>query len=390
MVEAVAALIMPLHQYACSATIPVTASALASNPTAVKKNFHQGMELAVHGLHHVDYSMLSLERQRDHILQATKIFQRLGISATGFRCPYLRWNKDTLTVLKDSGFSYDSSQALEWDVVGKLSTDSYRRVLDFYGAQSANRYPSLPVWSDNLIRIPYCLPDDEALVDRLHITDVDVMAEIWLAMLDRAYESGELFTLGLHPERAPLCQAALLAVLDKARSLSPGVWVARLDEIASWSRALGETTYEIHPEGQDLYHFYISAPERATVLFGSSKITGSAQPGTADYRVVFTLRSDQRPLIGLAPGSPVALQRFLRRQGYLVESSAYPTAYALYLDRQTFQPEDEKPLLAQIKHGDWQLVHLSRWPDGARCGLAITGDLDAFTIWDYAKRVLAS
>ena len=118
-----------LNQSACSATIPVTASALAANPAAINKDFLQGMELAIHGLHHVDYSKLSLEHQLDHLRQARGIFQRLGVPVTGFRCPYLRWNGDTLTALKETGFTYDSSQALAWDVVDGLPIDAYRRFM---------------------------------------------------------------------------------------------------------------------------------------------------------------------------------------------------------------------------------------------------------------------
>jgi peptidoglycan/xylan/chitin deacetylase (PgdA/CDA1 family) len=389
-----AVLMDTLSQYACPATIPVTASALASNPKLAHMYSHQGLELAIHGLHHVDYSLLSLERQLNHLRQAREIFQRLGAPVTGFRCPYLRWNVDTLTALKETGFTYDSSQALDMDVVEDLSTDAYRRALDFYRAQSANSYPALPGWSGNLIRIPYCLPDDEALVDRLHITDESVMADIWLAMLERAYQAGELFTLGLHPERASVCLAAMQAVLVKAHSLSPGVWIARLDEIAAWFRSLGETNFELHPESSNLFHVKISAPNRATVLVRAAEIMADKQPWIGEFHVVstnaFTLRSDKRPLVGLSPGSPIALQRFLRHQGYLVEVSADSQAYAVYLDRRAFQAEDELPLLAGLERGDWPLVRLSRWPDAARCGLAITGDLDAFTIWDFGRRILAS
>jgi hypothetical protein len=243
-----------------------------------------------------------------------------------------------------------------------------------------------------LIRIPYCLPDDEALVDRLHISDVQVMAEIWLAILDRVYQAGELFTLGLHPERAPVCLGALQAVLIKARSLAPGVWVARLDEIAAWFRILGRSTFKIDFEGGDLYYVKIVAPDRATVLVRATEIIATTQPWDTNYQIVgtreFFLRSDKRPLIGLAPGCPTALELFLRHQGYLVEISARPQLYTLYLDRRSFQPEDERPLLAELEQNLGPLVRLSRWPDAARCGLSITGDVDAFTIWDYARRIL--
>jgi peptidoglycan/xylan/chitin deacetylase (PgdA/CDA1 family) len=391
---AIAILRNTLSQYAASATIPVTASALEANPALAKKNSLQGMELAIHGLHHLDYSLLSLEHQLKHLCQAQEIFQKMGMPVTGFRCPYLRWNADTLTALKQTGFVYDSSQAMAWDVVGKWSTDAYQRALDFYRAQSASAYPALPGWSESLVRIPYSLPDDEALVDRLQITDVRVMAEIWLAMLDRAYQEGELFTLGLHPERAPVCQAALSAVLVKARSLSPGVWVARLDEITNWYRELGETTYEIDFEGGDLYYIKITAPEQATILARATEIMAVTRRWVSDFKVVlsreFFLRSDKRPLVGLAPDSPVSLGRFLRHQGYLVEVSTNSQAFAVYLNRRTFHPEDERSLLAELDRGQWPLVRLSRWPGAARCALAITGDVDAFTIWDYAKRILVN
>ncbi len=311
--RSLAALVNTLNQYACSATIPVTASALASNPKAAKKDSFQSLELAIHGMHHVDYSMLSLENQLEHLHQARVIFKQLGIQITGFRCPYLRWNADTLTALKECNFTYDSSQALAWDVVGKFSTDAYTRALDFYRAQSVKEYPALPSWSDNLIRIPYCLPDDEALVDRLHLSDPDAMAEIWLEMLTCTYQAGELLTLGLHPERIHLCQAALQAVLERARSLSPCVWIARLDEIAAWYLALGKTTFEIYQESGDLYHVKINAPTRATILVRSLGVLTATQPWVHGYHSVltndFTFRSNKRPLIGVSPDAPVALER---------------------------------------------------------------------------------
>lgn len=391
--HSLALLVKTLRQYASSATIQVTASALASNPSAASIYSRHGLELAIHGLYHVDHSRLSLEHQLDHLQRAREIFRRLHVPVSGFRCPYLRWNRDTLTALTETGFVYDSSQALTLDVVGGLATDAYLRVLEFYGAKSAERYPALPGWSDRLIRVPYCLPDDEALVERLHITDARVMAEIWLAMLDQIYQQGELFTLGLHPERASVCKAALVEVLAEARSRSPGVWVARLDEIAAWFQALRDVAFELHPQENGRYRIKIAAPDRATVLVRSIHVQADTQPESDNCQKVssneFTLMSDKRPIIGLAPGSPVTLLSFLRAQGYLAEFSPDAQAYGFYFNRPTFNPEDERPLLNELERGNWPVIRLSRWPDSARCGLAITGDVDAFSIWDYAKRFMA-
>jgi hypothetical protein len=371
----------------------MTASALASNPKVAKEDSLQNLELAIHGLHHLDYSYLSLENQLDHLHQARGIFQRLGISATGFRCPYLRWNEDTLTALKDCDFKYDSSQALAWDVVERVSTDAYKRVLDFYHAQSAHDYPALPHLINGIVRIPYCLPDDEALVDRLHLSDESVMAEIWLSILESTYQAGELFTLGLHPERVFICQKALTAVLEKARSLSPKVWIARLDEIVDWFLAVGKSTYEIQHESGDLYHVRIDAPANATILIRSLEVINPTRPWMHAYRSLmtnkFTFRSSKRPVIGISPSSPVSVQQFLRHQGYLIEINSDRQIYSCYLDRTSFHEEDERSLINELEREHTPLVRLSQWPDGARSGLAITGDVDAFTIWDYTRRFLA-
>ena len=148
----------------------------------------------------------------------------------------------------------------------------------------------------------------------------------------------------------------------------------------------------MHAEGEGAYQVNIAAPERATVLVRSAEVLAATQPWAAEYESVgsraFILRSDKRPLIGLAPGTPAALARFLRHEGYFVETSAEAQAYAVYLSRRSFGPEDERPLLAELDRGPGPVVRLSNWPDGARCALAITGDVDAFTIWDYARRIL--
>ena len=383
-----------LNQYNCSATLPLTASALSANPSFAKKYYLQGIELAIHGLHHQDYSLLDLEMQLDHLRKACGIFLQAGIPVTGFRSPYLRWNDDTLTAVSKSGFAYDSSQALAFDVVNGTDTGSYRRALEFYCAQFEHDFPALPRLSNDLVRIPYCLPDDEALIDRLHVTDSNVIADIWLAMLDRAYQAGELFTLGLHPERVPVCQTALKAVLMKARTLSPGVWIARLDDITTWYHVLRGVNFAMRSIGDDRYFIKINTPERATILARSIEIYSDTQPWAAAYDQIFTneftLRCDKRPLIGLSPGTSASLQSFLRSQGYLTELNTDSQAYPIYIDRHSFNPEDEKSVLNEIERGQWPILRLSRWPEGARCGLAITGDLDAFTIWDFARRILVS
>jgi peptidoglycan/xylan/chitin deacetylase (PgdA/CDA1 family) len=383
-----------LEAFDCSATFPLTASTLAGSTGILKKYHHQGIEFAVHGYQHVDHKRLSLDQQLDHLGKACRIFEAHNLNCHGFRCPYLRWNQDTLKALGKLGFAYDSSQALAWEVVDDFDTEAYHRVLRFYGAQSAADYPALPWMVDNLVRIPYCLPDDEALVDRLQLADAELMSQIWVEVLQRTYELGELFTLGLHPERVSLCGESLRAVLDRARSLSPGVWIARLDDIANWWRGRGETTYRVARVARGSFRLTVDGPPGTTILARSVGVEAPAEPWMDGYQRVlsskFVFRADRLPFIGLSPDVPSALTGFLRQQGYLVEQGADAQSCTFYLDRSDFAREDERLLLKQVEEGPWPVIRLARWPDGARSALSVTGDIDALTLWDYVSRIFGN
>jgi hypothetical protein len=248
----------------------------------------------------------------------------------------------------------------------------------------------LPQLTGNLVRIPYCLPDDEALVDRLQLADPELMAGIWLAILRRTYELGELFTVGLHPERIAFCEEALRAVLAEARALSPPVWVARLDEIADWWRGRAAATYQVSRLAAGTFRLTVDGPPGVNVLSRGVEVEAPTEAWFGDYRRVldtqFTFQSDRLPFIGVSADSAPALADFLRQQGYLIvqdgDAEFYPQLEAFGID-------DERALLRRIEEGGWPLLRLARWPDGARSALSITGDIDALTLWDYAIRVLS-
>lgn len=389
---ALALLAGALQPFGGKATLPVTAVTAARHSSIVKKYQEQGIEFAVHGLVHVDHTRLSPDGLQAHLQDASRIFRQTGIRAAGFRCPYLRWNNDTLEALRKSGFIYDSSQALAWDVVDGLETGAYHHVLGFYGAQSAGNYPALPRIDNGLVRIPYCLPDDEALVERLQLANGRAMAEIWTEILYRTHHNGELFTIGLHPERTALCRQALQITLQKAASLSPPVWIARLDEIAAWWQTLAAVTFETTQAGPDKLRLRINAPGSAGVLVRGVAVEAPTTPWAGNYQAVpkseFMLNTPTRPFIGISPGSPPALADFLQQQGYLVEISPNARTYPFYLDRTGFEPADERPLLARIEQAEWPLVRLGRWPHRAQSALSVTGDIDAFTLWDYGLRIV--
>jgi peptidoglycan/xylan/chitin deacetylase (PgdA/CDA1 family) len=382
-----------LEGFDCNATFPLTACTLTRGGGRLEKYQERDIEFAIHGYHHVDYSQLVLDQQLAHLGQARQMFEAHQLSCVGFRAPYLRYSQDTLVALDKLGFSYDSSQALAWDVKEGLETEAYHRALDFYRARSAEAYVSVPrlITDNGLVQIPYSLPDDEALVERLRLDGTKTKSAVWVDILRRVHALGELFVLGLHPERIAPCEEALRATLAEARALSPPVWVARLDEIADWWRARTAATYQVTQLSAGTFRLVVDGPPGLTLLSRGIEVEAPSEPWFGDDRRVLgnelTFQSERLPFIGVSPDCSLALASFLRQQGYLiVQEGDLACDCVFYLEQRDFGPKDERALLRQLE-GNWPLLRLARWPDGAQCALSITGDIDALTLRDYTLRV---
>jgi peptidoglycan/xylan/chitin deacetylase (PgdA/CDA1 family) len=389
--RAIAQLVAVLHQFECKATLPITAIVLQRNPRVAARYQAAGIEFAIHGYYHVDHYQLSPAEQLAQLELARQTFARAHIQAQGYRSPYLRSGRPTLAALQQEHFLYDSSQAIAWAVPDGSETPAYRNAIDFYGALPARDYPSLPNLQGNLVRIPYSLPDDEALTERLTLASPDMKSMIWRDILQRTYELGELFTLGLHPERIDLCQRALIDTLTAARRCMPPIWIARLDEVASWWRVRAAASVQVAEAGNDQFQIIVNGPPGTTVLARGIQVTAPAVPWADGYRRVdaysFTALAEKRPTIGVAPCSSLKLVSFLRQQGYVVETAIDAGSYAVYLDQVDLAERDERPLLDRLDKVS-PLIRLGRWPRGTRSAFAITGDIDALTLHDYVLRFL--
>ena len=380
-----------LEKFGGTATFPITATVLARAKGYARKYQDRKIEFALHGYTHVDHTNLTLGEQFDYALKALKIFNDEGLVCSGFRCPYLRWNEDTLAAIRRAGFLYDSSQGVAWDVVDEVNTEAYERVLEFYDAKPVDGFPALPYLENGLVRIPYCLPDDEALVERFHIQDPELMFQLWSAILAESYNSGELFTLGLHPERLAECATPLLKILQAARQLSPPVWFARLDEIAHWWKERTESNVTVERLNDRDYEISVAGPKGVTILARNLDVITPTVAWDSQYQrspsTILRFQADHRPFIGLSPSSSPRLASFLRQQGYITELVADGQKYTYYLDRPNFERQDQRSLLEELERRNFPLVRLGKWPDGARSALSITGDIDALTIWDYSLRL---
>ena len=371
-------------------TWPTTACVLARHPELVRRLAERGAEIAVHGLVHGDHKALDREAQREAIGRAMDIFERDGIRPAGFRGPYLRYNAATLEVLRALGLRYHSSQAVAfplWDNdpdPGRVQ--SYELALDLYSARDANRVSVIPRLQDGLVDIPVAVPDDEILVERLRL-DEGARISQWLHMLDVTYDRGALFPLQLHPERIDELGEALRATLAEARRRRPSVFIARLDEIASWWLRRSAFALDVGRSGDRRYRVRLRADPDATLLVRGLDVARTPWYGNDEisHQPDFEVESQRAPVVGLSRRSLPAVRGFIAEEGFPVEVSDDREAYGAYVDVDSDR-WSEVDVLQAIDRGPGPLARIWRWPEGARSALAVTGDIDALTLRDFVTR----
>ncbi len=307
-------------RYGSGITLPIPARVLERNPSVVDRYVKRGIEFAVHGYYHVDHTLLSEDVLLEQLSRARQVLERNGLSSSGFRAPYLRCNDATLSAVRDSGYLYDTSPAIYWPIDGAQETATYRRALTFYGATPLQERASVPWTEGGVVRIPYSLPDDEAVIERLRL-DPSTIARVWLSMFRRSHERGELLALGVHPERVGRCREGMHAVFSAALAARPHVWLARLDEIAEWWRERENASVTAVQEGVGSLRITIRGSKRVTILGRGIGVDGTRAPsgGFVPIPQGSELQINHLPFIGLHPSAPPSLSRFLREQGYVVE-----------------------------------------------------------------------
>ena len=389
------AYISTMREFGCNATFPITAVILKRHQDLIRCLYDEGVEFAVHGYVHVDHTTLPIERQREHIARALDVFHAAGIPPDGFRCPYLRYNEDTVTAVQNLGFKYISNATVSYDVLSRDEASSsrwigYQKALDLYSAVPTEQAVVRPYVRGNLVEIPVAMPDDEILVDRLGFGEGKHIGDVWSTILDQSHAHGDLLTLQLHPERGRLCRAGLSVLLDAAQAKSPRIWLAQLRDIASWW--LRRTSYSIEVSATDDGRWRILGPEdqEAVVLLKNIDLPG-ATPWYGHYvamnRTATVVESEVRPIIGVSAES-TDLFNFLKEEGFATYRGISPDDCALYFDRPgATSLAEQAAILKQIESSMVPLVRIARWPNGARSALALTGDIDALTVRDFVSRI---
>lgn len=99
-----------LARYRVPATFFVPAHSAASFPDAVRRMTAEGHEVANHGFIHETPVGLGLTEERDLLLRSRDVLENIcGIRPTGYRSPAWDLSENTISLLEENGYLYDSS-----------------------------------------------------------------------------------------------------------------------------------------------------------------------------------------------------------------------------------------------------------------------------------------
>ena len=218
------------------ATWFVPGHSLETFPQNTKAILDGGHELACHGWFHEDFSELGAEAQVSILGRSVEAVRRVtGSPPKGFRAPYWALGRESLGLILDAGFVYDSS----------LMADDYRpyriRLDDQHSVEHGTTFGT----ESPLLEVPvYWTLDDWPLFEpdgargRDGMSPPSKVLEIWTGELRYAYEHarGGLLTVTMHPEC--IGRGHRMAMLERfiaeCRSLD-GVVFDRLDRyLEAW------------------------------------------------------------------------------------------------------------------------------------------------------------
>ena len=181
-------------------------------------------EVGVHGWVHEVLSSISGPEERDLTKRAYDYWTtRLGHTPTGVRCPSWDFTKETLPLIRELGFTYDSS----------LMADD--RPYEVVADGKPTGIVELPVeWIlDDFAYYSYDRPN----YAYFRVGDNDVY-EVYKNEFDKAYEEGTMFLLTMHPQiTGHRSRIVVLERLIAYMKTKKDVWFATHEQIAQAAAA---------------------------------------------------------------------------------------------------------------------------------------------------------
>lgn len=206
-----------LEKYEIQSSFFVCGWVAETYPDIIKNIVDKGHEIAAHGYLHEYLDKLTFEEEKEVHVKTNRILEDLAGPIKGFRAPYWRMSEDTLKIIKDLGYLYDSS----------LMDDDQPYIL------------SIPDTAGTLVEFPVQWYLDDWIMFETHQYTPSLVLERWKSQLDSYFELNEesdrlsVYNLTCHPScighayRLKVLEDLIIYIKSKEYEF------ARIDNLAS-------------------------------------------------------------------------------------------------------------------------------------------------------------
>jgi peptidoglycan/xylan/chitin deacetylase (PgdA/CDA1 family) len=196
------------YQIPVSYFIPAVSSIIHPEQTDLIRKSGRN-EIAIHGYIHELNSQLPYDTEKALLVKAVDYWTKiLGARPVGYRAPSWNFSPNTLRILREMGFTYESSM---------MSDESPYELLE-------NGQPT------GIVELPVeWILDDAPLYDPrgANYASPREVAQVWMDEFDKAWEEGTVFLLTMHPHiSGHRSRVVALEMLIKHMQEKGGVWFA--------------------------------------------------------------------------------------------------------------------------------------------------------------------
>ncbi|MCK5707165.1 MAG: hypothetical protein KAI43_05880 [Candidatus Aureabacteria bacterium] len=365
------------EEFSLKTSFPITSTVLEKHKDFIK-DFNDSFLFMLHGMNHIDYTRINKEKIPMHIRKGKKTLSYLGIEKDfGFRAPYLRYNSDVRDKLIEEECFFDSSRTVFVDDPAlSIPKNDMDIINNLYSPISFDIKLSLPFFDHSLIEIPVTLPDDEIVIDRLHIRNKEKLINIFENVAKKIFSHQEIFIMQLHPERIDFLFEPLKNILKNITS-DQNIWMTDLKTLAKWFKKVANAKYNFDINKKEIA--FESIPEREII---GKNIDFTHKNG----RIIYN--SDTIPAIYLKKEIDIRFQKQLEYDGFFVLRSDDMAQFCsiVFSDDTTFSAGAYRNFRKKILSTEKPLVFLSRWPHDKKGVFCLSGDIDALTIGDFFSR----
>jgi peptidoglycan/xylan/chitin deacetylase (PgdA/CDA1 family) len=188
-----------LRAHDLAATFFIPGHTIDSFPASVAAILEAGHEVAHHSYAHIDPSTQTLDEERRDLERGLAALQRIGVRPLGYRSPSADMSRNTLALLEEYRFGYDSS----------LMADDFRPYRPRIGDRASQQEPLSEGRPAQLWELPISFEFDDWVHFQFNFNPYrngtsapSKVLEIWSAEVDwmHAHIDGGVLTVAMHPQ----------------------------------------------------------------------------------------------------------------------------------------------------------------------------------------------